>query len=156
MRVEHHVRIGQIKTASIGEVLKTVLGSCVGIGLLVKDLNRYALAHCLLPESPDAGYAKGARYVSHAIPNMLNALGLTEKDHHRIEAIIAGGGHMMDTEQAFIKYVVGDANLNAAKHYLKKYKIPVIAIEPGLDQGTKMSIDCSTGLFEIERIKKIA
>ena len=54
MSREYHVKIGELRRGRTGEVLKTTLGSCVGIAILWKARGRYALAHCLLAESPSS------------------------------------------------------------------------------------------------------
>lgn len=155
MKVEHHVKIGQIKTGSTGDVLKTVLGSCVGIAFLMPELNRYALAHCLLPEAPKGNKNEGAKYVDQAIPNLIKALEISPDEYSTVQVVIAGGGHMLDVEKKFTKYIVGEANLQAAQNILKKLKIKILLIEPGLECGTRMSVDCTTGEFEIEKIKRV-
>lgn len=48
----------QVHMCAIGigggeDVLRTTLGSCVGIGLLWRARGIYGLAHCLLPEAPE-------------------------------------------------------------------------------------------------------
>ena len=46
------VRMCEVKLGSGSDVLHAILGSCVGIGLLWRNRGLYAMAHCLLPESP--------------------------------------------------------------------------------------------------------
>jgi chemotaxis protein CheD len=155
-KVEHHVRIGQIIVAGHGEILKTVLGSCVGIALIWKKQKKCALAHCLLPCPVSGEKDFAARYVSETIPKMLEQLGASLGDISELEAVVAGGGQMMDVDKAFIKFVVGDENIKTAKKFLEKYRIKIVAIEPGGDQGTKMRVDCGSGEFQIERLPKAA
>ncbi|MFS4457947.1 chemotaxis protein CheD [Bdellovibrio sp. HCB2-146] len=155
-QIEHHVRIGQIKTADAGEVLKTVLGSCVGIALIWRRHGKFALAHCLLPEPLAAERTQEARYVTQAIPRMLEILGVSKEDISELEAIVAGGGQMMDVEKPYVKYIVGTENLRVAKQILETLKIKIIAFEPGGEQGTKMRLDTSTGDFTVERIPRAA
>ncbi|ASD62989.1 chemotaxis protein CheD [Bdellovibrio bacteriovorus] len=151
--VEHHVRIGQILIAENGEVLKTVLGSCVGIALVWRRQNKWALAHCLLPYPETFKEDKDARYVSQTIPRMLERMGATLADVSEMEAIVAGGGRMMDGDKSYTKFVVGDENLKAAKAVLEKHRIRIVAFEPGGEQGTKMRI-AGDGDYSIERLPK--
>ncbi len=45
-----NVHIGEIKIGKGNQVLHTLLGSCIGIGLLWPSQRLYGLAHCLLPK----------------------------------------------------------------------------------------------------------
>lgn len=157
-KVEHHVKIGKIRVAGDGEILKTVLGSCVGIALIWRRRSKCALAHCLLPvaDVKNVTASGPARYVDQTIPRMLEQLGALPEDLHELEAVIAGGGQMMEVEQPYTKFIVGEENLKTAKKCLEQHRIRMIACEPGGMQGTKMSVDCGTGAFEIEKIPKAA
>ena len=155
-KVAHHVRIGQIKTGNSGEILKTVLGSCVAIVLIWKRKQRYAMAHCLLP-FPNLDRADhAARYVDQTIPRMLQLMEASVSDVSEIEAVVAGGGHMMDDGKTYTKFIVGDENLKMAKTCLNKHHIKIIAFESGGDQGTSIQLDCDTGHFEIRKLPKTA
>lgn len=151
MNVEHHVRIGKIRTAGPGEVLKTVLGSCVGIALLWRRRGKYALAHCLLPQTANGGRDAEARYVDQAVPNLIARLGASPADLDEIEALVAGGGRMIEAEHG-LKIAVGEENLKAARAQLEKHRIRIVSFEPGIDRGTRIRIDGSTGSYEISRM----
>ncbi len=155
-RIEHHVKIGQIKKGSTGEVLKVILGSCVGIGILWKKKNLYALAHCLLPEAPAKSPNLKGKFVDQAVENLMKKLDIQESDKKDIVAIVAGGGQMMVDEKIYSSPLgkVGEENLKAAKKILSLYKIKTIAFEPGGDQGSQVIIDCTTGDYTIQKISK--
>lgn len=153
--VECHVRIGQILVAEDGEVLKTVLGSCVGIALVWRSRNKWAMSHCLLPYPEKFKADQEGRYVSQAVPRMLERMGATLEDVAEIEAIVAGGGRMIDEENNCAKFVVGDENLKAAKQILEEYHIRIVAFEPGGDQGSKIRV-AGDGEYKIEKIPKAA
>lgn len=152
--VEHHVRIGQLLVAGEGEILKTVLGSCVGIALIWRKQSKCALAHCLLPEPSGPTGDVAARYVSETVPKLLEILGASSADIKDLEAVVCGGGQMMDVEKQYLKFVVGEENLRMAKKMLDKHRIRIVAYEPGGDQGSKLRVDCGTGQFEFDRIPK--
>lgn len=153
--VEHHVRIGQIKVGAGDEVLKTVLGSCVGIALLWPAKGKYALAHCLLPFATGKD-DRPSRYVDQAVPRMLELLEVGPDDISALVAVVGGGARMMEADKVYLKFVVGDENLRMARKTLEEAGIHIVAFEPGVDRGTKMRIDCRTGGFEIERLPKAA
>lgn len=156
-RIEQHVKIGQIHTGTHGLLLKAILGSCVGIGFLWKERGVYALAHCLLPEAPPNSPDQKGKFVSQAVVNLIRKIGAeTEKEKKELRAIVAGGGQMMVDEKIYASALgkVGEENLKAAKKYLALHKIRTIAFEPGGDQGSHISIDCTTGDFKISKIEK--
>lgn len=153
---EYHVRIGQMIVGAEGEILKTVLGSCVGIGLIWKKQNKSVLAHCLLPYPVSPQEDKDARYVSLTLPRMLERLGAGPSDYSELEALVAGGGQMMEVEQPYTKFVVGEENLKIAKQCIEKLKIKIVAFQCGGDQGTKITLDSSSGHFEVEKVPKVA
>ena len=123
--------------------------------LIWKKQGKFALAHCLLPY-PSNLREFATRYVVHAIPQMLEQLGVKPEDIEDIEAVVAGGAQMMDFKKTMTAFVVGEENLKTAKKCLNELRIKIIAFESGGEQGTKMSLDCSTGKFVIEKIPKAA
>lgn len=154
---EHHVKIGQIVKGSTGDVLKAILGSCVGIGLFWKNRGVYALAHCLLPKAPQNSPNLKGKFVDQAVPNLLSKLhATTPEERKELVAIVAGGGQMMVDEKIYASPLgkIGEENLKAAKEILSLYKIKTIAFEPGGDQGSQVYIDCTTGEFKIHKISK--
>ncbi|WP_374000434.1 chemotaxis protein CheD [Bdellovibrio bacteriovorus] len=155
-KVEHHVRIGQLLIVEDGTVLKTVLGSCVGIALLWKKRGKCALAHCLLPLADSFKADADARYVDQTIPRMIERLGATSADFPDLEAVVAGGGKMISVEKAYSKYVVGDENLRVARQMLESRGIRIVAFVPGGEQGTKLRVDASSGEYHIESIPRAA
>lgn len=155
MQEELHARIGQIVIGRQGEVLKTVLGSCVGIALIWKQKGWSALAHCLLPTAlPGQAKSNEARYVDETLPLMLKRLGVAADEVIQLQAVVVGGGQMIDSEKPYLKFVVGTENLKMAKECLQKHGIKVIAFEPGGMQGTKIRLDSQSGEFEVEKIPR--
>lgn len=153
---EYHVRIGQMIVGTEGEILKTVLGSCVGIALIWKKRNKSILAHCLLPYPVSQQEDNEARYVSLTLPRMLERLGASPGDYGDLEAVIAGGGQMMEVDQPYTKFVVGEENLKIAKQCIEKLRIKIVTFQCGGDQGTKITLDSSSGQHEVEKVPKVA
>ncbi|RZA08135.1 MAG: hypothetical protein EOP11_05715 [Proteobacteria bacterium] len=152
MNREHHVKIGELKRGRHGESLRTTLGSCLGIAILWPAEGRFALAHCLLGHAPpEAGHA-GAKYVSHAIPNLLRLLRARPEDFGALKIVVAGGASMMG--KIAPARAVGAANIKAAEALLVTFKPGQVHWDVGGDQATEIAIDCSTGNFQIRRVAK--
>jgi chemotaxis protein CheD len=81
-----HVRMGQLAIGQSPTVLKTTLGSCVGIVLLWRERAVYALAHCLLPYAPQSDCEPGVRNDDLAVISMLRMLKAEDRHHTQIEA----------------------------------------------------------------------
>ena len=149
------VHIGEIKIARKGEILKTILGSCVGIGFIWRRKGICGLAHCLLPEAPEKTFEISGRFVDQAIPSLLALMKIHPEDLHEIEAIIAGGGNMTQPNSQDPSNLVGSHNFLVAERELKKLGVRLVHVERGGEEGRKIfiySVDCT---YKIEKIPRI-
>lgn len=153
------VGMGQLWVGAHDEQLHAVLGSCVGIGFIWKKGGRCALAHCLLPESPEAGCYEGAfgdvgnfaaRYVSQAVPSLLRLMGVRSSDYPDIDVVLAGGASMFNSRSGRLQ--VGQQNVAAARKYLTLSGLQVGYSELGGKCGRQILIDCADQSFSITNI----
>lgn len=156
---EIHVSIGELKAGQGNDILMASLGSCVGIALLWKKRGLFALGHCLLPFPPPASPAPektGARFVSHAVPNLLNLIGAASRaDHRQIEAVIAGGGNMTAPLGTDPANLIGSLNARAAEEHLAAAGIHVRHRELGGETGRKIYVFCENAEVKIKTIPRI-
>lgn len=155
MKKEINVHIGEVKIAKNGETLKTILGSCVGIGFIWKKNSMSGLAHCLLAESPTKTFSIGGRFVDQAIPSLIALMKIRPEDLSDIEVIVAGGGNMTQPGAKNIDALVGSNNFTVALRELKKLGIKPICIDRAEEEGRKIVINSADGTFEIEPIPRI-
>ncbi|CDG83054.1 chemotaxis protein CheD [Janthinobacterium agaricidamnosum] len=151
--MEHHLQqvgMGQLKVGARDEQLQAVLGSCVGIAFIWKKGGRCGLAHCLLPESPDADNSLGARYVSQAVPSLLRLMGARQSDYPDIEVVLAGGASMFSGRSGRLQ--VGQQNVAAARKYLSQCGLHVEYCELGGRCGRQILIDCADQSYSITKI----
>lgn len=147
-----HVRMGQLAIGQSPTVLKTTLGSCVGIALLWRERAVYALAHCLLPYAPQPDCEPGGRYVDLAVISMLRMLKAEDRHHTQIEAHIAGGANMSRQERqttAPSHLAVGKLNIEAAEHVLGDLQIPLLSRDVGGFCARQMYLDCATAEIHV-------
>lgn len=153
------VGMGQLMVGAHDEQLHAVLGSCVGIAFIWKKGGRCALAHCLLPESPEAGGNDGAfgdvgnfsaRYVSQAVPSLLRLMGARSSDYADIDVVLAGGASMFNSHSGRLQ--VGQQNVAAARKYLMQSGLQVRHSELGGKCGRQILIDCADQSFSISNI----
>lgn len=153
---EVNVHIGEVKIARDGVVLKTILGSCVGIALLWKQGNVCGLAHCLLPQSPEKIFTIGARFVDQAIPSLLLMMKVKQEQYSELTAVIAGGGNMTSvTGNSKSENLVGAKNFASAQALMKSLGIKILHSEAGGQEGRKMTVDSNTFAVDIKAIPRI-
>lgn len=153
---EIHVSIGEVKTGQGLSVLKATLGSCVGIGFLWKRKGLFGLAHCLLAKAPTNEHIISGRYVTQAIPSLLELMEITGRQRREIEAVLVGGGKMTMTGESEHTELVGVQNARAAEACLKANRIHLIHKDVGGHSGRKIRIHCATGEFTVDVIPRLA
>lgn len=150
-----HVRIAEVKVGVPGDVLKTCLGSCVGIAFIWKEKNLCGLAHCFLPEGEDTTNPNGAKFVNQGIASLMTLMKIKKTDIENIEVYMAGGANMMNKLIKTNKGQIGKFNLDAAYKYLSEYGFKIKKSNVGHDSGIKMIIDCTNGTVEFARLDTI-
>lgn len=154
MTTSLNVHIGEIKTGRHDHELHTILGSCIGIGILWKKRGLYGLAHCLLPNSSNDQFEFGGRFVDQAVPSLYQVMEVTSG--RDIRAIVAGGANMTLPNSDTPEKLVGYQNARAAVAQLERMRIRIIHEDTGGLEGRKMSICCSTGDFTIRKIPRMS
>lgn len=148
------MKIGEIKTGKSGDLLKAILGSCVGIAFLWKKKQVYGLAHCLLPEIDSVVPKLSAKYVSQAVPSLKLLMNIKPEDVGEIEVHIAGGGNMIPQVVKASGEHVGALNAAAAKKILEQFGFTIKESDVGGEQGRQMSIDCTAEEVRIHKLPK--
>lgn len=149
---EIQVLMGEVRLGRGDDVLRTLLGSCVGIGLMWRSRGLYALAHCLLPESPQPTLSIGAKYVTQAVPSLLALMKAEDARRGEIEAVIAGGGNMMPHQPTPRHGLIGVANAKMAIALIEETGIPIRHIDVGGENGRQLTINCATHSFVVKTI----
>jgi len=140
--------MGEIAVARSGAVLRTLLGSCLGLALYERRLQVGALAHVVLPASQGASGLPG-KFADTVVPAMLVRLReLTNTSRLRLEAKIAGGSNMFATADA--GNTIGVQNTLAIERALQGHQIPIAGRHCGGEQGRKMTFDLTTGIVTID------
>jgi chemotaxis protein CheD len=152
---EINVHIGEVKVARHGEILKTILGSCVGIGFLWESKSICGLAHCLLPEAPSKTAEIGGRFVTQAIPSLIALMKIKPEDIQDLVVIVAGGGNMTQSNSKKMDSLVGTHNFATAERELKKLGFRKLQLYKANEEGRRIIIDSKLCKYEIEIIPRI-
>jgi chemotaxis protein CheD len=155
MAVDIHVGMCEVRLGSSLQVLRSTLGSCVGIGILWQKKGLSALAHCLLPESSATPKEGSAKYVTDAIPSLLALLGATPMDHEELTAVIAGGALMMKQTWSATHGSIGELNTRTARRLLDDAGIRIVHTDIGGHAGRQLSIHCDTQQYVVRTFERI-
>jgi len=141
--------IGQIGVARDAGVLRTFVGSCVGLAVFDRRRRLAALAHIMLPDSALAGTPPG-KYADTAIPEMLRLLaGLAGGGPLRLAAKLVGGAKMFAFQTG---QTVGDQNVAAVERILASLDIPVLGRDCGGDRGRRITFDVATAALRVDSL----
>lgn len=149
-----HVKIAEVKIGSTGDLLKTCLGSCVGIVFIWKEKKLYGMAHCFLPEGNDSQNVISARYVNQGIISLMTMMKIKKEDADQIDVYVAGGGNMMNQLLKSNRAQIGKHNTDATAKWLAHFGFKVKKSDLGADGGVKIYVDCSTGEVEFIRLEE--
>jgi len=105
-----------------GEMLATVLGSCVSACIRDPERGIGGMNHFLLPEtgSLDAAHSDAARYGMHAMECLINGILKAGGRKERLEVKVFGGGNVINNSAR-----IGSKNAAFIRDYLRRegYKI---------------------------------
>lgn len=149
------VRIGEVKVARNGELLKATLGSCVGIGVIWRDKGICGLAHCLLPQGPSTTFEIGGRFVDQAVRSLIALMKIRQEDLTAVSVVIVGGGNMTSPKKKDSPDLIGASNFRAALSEAGKHGLKVVFSDGGGEEGRKIFIDSADFSFRVEKIPRI-
>ena len=144
-----NVGIGDFKITSAPDILRTILGSCVGICLYDPKLKIGGLSHIMLPNAPSNSVSI-FKYAESAIPAMIDNMQKEGADKKRMIAKIAGGAKMFNTKENSIMGEIGNNNINKVKELLKESNIKVVAEDTGGDYGRTLDFYLESGTIKIK------
>jgi two-component system chemotaxis response regulator CheB len=137
---------GQIAVSAEPARIRTILGSCVSVVLWDCKKRYGGLCHYLLPHDGQ-GVGDTPRYASFALPHLLVKmidLGCDERD---LRAKVYGGANVMSHLNR-MDGNIGDRNIEAAREFLSRHRIPILEESLGGTKGRRITLDTDT--FQVE------
>lgn len=129
-----------------GEILSTVLGSCVAACIRDPQIRIGGINHFLLPgdASENASEMSGEdlRFGDAAMEVLINSLMRKGANRRRLEAKVFGGANMLP---GFTQANVGARNAAFVLEFLKHEGIPILAQDLGGDQPRRVNYEPFTG-----------
>ena len=147
--VTRHVKIGEVVLGEEGDVLTANLGSDLGLLFVWSDKKLFGMAHCLLPESPTGLLILSGRFVSQAIPSLIEVMGINSENLNQIEVHIMGGGGDHANP-------IARKNIEAAEIYLGAFGFRIKSVDVGGKFARHMIVDCSANSVHVVPLEEIA
>ena len=153
---EIYLQPGESRLVREPTLLRTLLGSCVGIAFRVPRLGLGALCHPMLPRFPvkqtlTMTRTAGRRYVDFAIRDLarqFDELGARRKE---VEVKIFGGGDVLLAVNDPARPTVGKLNIEVAIKVLDEEGFHVIASSLGGRRGVNIFFNTQSGEVLLQR-----
>jgi len=148
------VKMAEIGYAADGGVLKTTLGSCVGVILRDRERRVAGLAHVMLPQRlhPNDPPAKAA---DSGVPALLAGVESRGGRRAALEAWLVGGACMFPVEHGGIASI-GARNVEEARRQLGGIGVPVVFEEVGGTCGRTVTFEPATGAVSVRTLAPVA
>lgn len=146
-----NVGIAEIAVTQTPDILRTILGSCVGICLYDKDRGIGGLAHVMLPTSKQGG-SSPKKYADTAIPMLADEL--VSLGAGKLVAKIVGGAMMFNLSENSLMGEIGKNNVSKAREILEKLNISIAAEDTGGNYGRTIDFYLETGEVKVKSIGK--
>lgn len=148
-----NVGIADIEIASSPDILRTVLGSCVGICLYDKENKIGCLSHIMLPVINERATNK-KKYADTAIPLMIEEMTSRGSDMSKVTAKIAGGATMFKISGNSMMGEIGKNNIKKVREVLDSLHIEITAEDVGGDYGRTIDFYTENGTLKIRSLGK--
>ena len=146
-----NVGIAEVAISRSPDILRTILGSCVGICLYDPEKGIGGLAHIMLPTSKLGGTSP-KKYADSAIPILVNDL--VAQGAGKLIAKIVGGAMMFNLSENSLMGEIGKNNINKVREVLSSLNIPIVADETGGNFGRTIDFYLETGQVKVKSIGK--
>jgi len=145
---EFYLQPGEMRLVRGPSILKTVLGSCVGITFRVPRLDTSAMCHPMLPNvtarsRAHQNPATARRYVDHVIAEVARELDSLGAKREEVEVKLFGGADVLASTRD--KATVGRMNAEVALRTLNEKRFTVQASRLGGSRGIFIEFNTATG-----------
>jgi chemotaxis protein CheD len=147
------VAMGQWAVATAPAMLRTLLGSCIGVVLYDRVARLGGLAHVVLPGTSGTVDHPG-KYAHTAIPSLIAdmELRLGSRARARLTAKFVGGATMFQIQSQGNSNAgmnIGQRNQKAVEEILARLNIPILARDVGGTAGRRLTLDTTSGIVTI-------
>ncbi|TAL39465.1 MAG: chemotaxis protein CheD [Spirochaetes bacterium] len=146
-----NVGIADIGVAMTPDILRTILGSCVGICLHDPSSRVAGLSHIMLPEHSDSN-SNEKKYADTAIPLLITRMEESGAKRSNIQAKIVGGAMMFKISESSMMSEIGRNNVKKVREVLQAQGIGIVAEDVGGDYGRTIDFYAENGQLKIRSL----
>lgn len=151
-----NVQPGQIYLARDPMILKTILGSCVGVTFWSPRLGTGGLCHGILPRCPAGGDSTGYRYVDYSIRYLVEQFEAIGVRRQELEIKLFGGADVLPVgTRRLDKPTIGAMNCLTALEVLKEEGLSALASDLGGTRGRTIHFHTGTGEVFAHRLARL-
>lgn len=143
-----NVGVAQIAIAENPGVLRTILGSCIGICIYDKVRKIGGLGHILLPTGSSSN-AKPEKYADTAIPLLIEKLYKQGCKNENLSAKITGGASMFKFSSSITLAQIGERNIEMTIKKLEEAHVPIMVAEVGGNFGRVIDFYLNDGRLKV-------
>jgi chemotaxis protein CheD len=143
-----NVGIADYNVSSSPDILRTILGSCVGICLYDSKLKIGGMCHIMLPSMKEQT-ASVKKYADTAIPMMINEMKSRGADAGRMQAKIVGGARMFNVSENSMMGEIGNNNITKVREVLGELAISIVSEDTGGNYGRTIDFYLDSGMIKI-------
>jgi chemotaxis protein CheD len=141
-----NVQPGELHIARRPTVMKTILGSCIGVTFWSPRTGAAALCHCVLPCCPpDASTAERSRYVDGAIRYVAQCFDRWGISRRELQIRIFGGADVLPSSPRARRPTIGTMNRDRAVQVLAEEGFSILARDVGGTRGRTIQFNGATG-----------
>jgi chemotaxis protein CheD len=145
---------GEYYVTTDGEMITTVLGSCVSACIRDRLLGVGGMNHFMLPEAGPSRsgdcVSKQARYGSYAMERLINEIIKHGGKRENLEAKLFGGGQVLANMTD-----VGSRNIDFVREYVRQEQITVTAEDLGSVHPRRVVFFPSSGRVMVKRLLRL-
>ncbi|HUN85888.1 MAG TPA: chemotaxis protein CheD [Terracidiphilus sp.] len=154
---EIYVQPGESHLVTGSVILRTVLGSCVGVAFVALGKSMAGFCHPMLPRHPgtrsiELSLACSRRYVDFAVRDAVQGLESYGVRRSDIQAKVFGGADVLKVTNEACRPTVGQLNCEVALEVLREEGIDVVATSLGGTSGLTVEFYTETGEVRVRRL----
>lgn len=148
-----NVGIADLQGGQSPSVIRTTLGSCIGVVLYAPDKKIGAMAHIMLSKDPSGKDAvkNPHKYAETALPELVKKMTELGCNKGEYQARLFGGASMFKGMNSSFLQNIGDLNVSTAKEFLEKEKIPLLVEDVGGNEGRTISLYLDDGRILLKK-----
>jgi len=148
-----NVGIAEIQISKTPNILRTTLGSCIGVVLYQPDMKLGAISHFMLARDP-VGRDKQknpGKYGETALPLLIKMFEEEGAKRGSYSARIFGGASMFKNISSNFLQNIGENNIILVQEYLQAQKIPILVEDVGGHDGRTISLFLEDGRILLKK-----